>query len=81
MNKAREPSPTTCVGTITDCYLQVAARALARSEELIPKWLPDGRRVGDLWLTDDVPDRPGFSCWVDLKTGRWMFWRRETRRS
>lgn len=72
MKEAREPSATTCGGTTTDRYLQVAALALARSEELIPKWFPGGRRVGDLWLIDSVPARPGFSCWVDLKTGRWM---------
>jgi hypothetical protein len=81
VKEAGEPSAIASGGTTTDRYLQVAALALARAEELIPEWLPGWRRVGDLWLTDNVPARTGFSCWVDLQTGRWMFWRREIRRS
>ena len=67
--------------TATDRYLQIAALALERSEELVREWLSDGRRVGDLWVADTVPGWPSFCVWVDLKTGRWMFWRRETQRS
>jgi hypothetical protein len=55
-----------------DFAARVNAAALARAPELVREWFPSGRRFGDLWLCEEIPDRPGFSCWVNLVSGQWQ---------
>jgi putative DNA primase/helicase len=60
----------------------VAASALARSEDLVPRWLPDGRKEGPRWVAVN-PRRPGsdgsggFS--VNMHTGEWGDWVTQTK--
>ena len=53
--------------------LQIRAGALALAEELIPRWLPHGRRMGSEWvaLNPTRADRRLGSFKVNLRTGRW----------
>lgn len=51
----------------------IAAAALTRSGEIVPRWLPEGRRDGAEWVARNptrADHRPG-SFKVNLRTGRW----------
>jgi hypothetical protein len=54
-------------------FAVLAAAALARSDDLVPRWLPEGRRQGAEWVARN-PTRadlhPG-SFSINLHTGRW----------
>jgi hypothetical protein len=60
----------------------VAAAALRVSEDLVPRWLPDGRKEGQRWVAAN-PRRPGstggggFS--VNMHTGQWGDWVTQTK--
>jgi hypothetical protein len=49
------------------------SRLLVRANELVSRWLPHGRRVGNEWVARNptrVDRRPG-SFKVNLRSGRW----------
>ena len=52
---------------------RIAAAALARSETIVQRWLPDGKRQGAEWVSLNPcrPDRKTGSFKVNLETGRW----------
>ena len=54
-------------------FKAIAQSALASSRILVPRWLPDGRRMGSEWLARNPtrPDRHLGSFRVNLKSGRW----------
>lgn len=52
---------------------RIAEAALARSESIVMRWCPDGRREGAEWVARNptrADHRPG-SFKVNLRTGRW----------
>ena len=54
-------------------FQRIAEAALARSEAIVTRWLPDGRREGAEWVARNptrADHRPG-SFKVNLRTGRW----------
>ncbi|MDR3374881.1 MAG: hypothetical protein P4L98_14225 [Ancalomicrobiaceae bacterium] len=54
-------------------FQRIAAAALARSDEIVGRWLTDGRREGSEWVARNPTrsdHRPG-SFKVNLRTGRW----------
>lgn len=54
-------------------FASLSARLLARSREIVPKWLPWGHLNGDdRWLSDDPNAGPGRMCSVNLKSGVWI---------
>jgi hypothetical protein len=59
----------------TEDFARVNAAALARASELVPQLLPGGRRFGDLYIVDEVHDRPGFGAWVHIPSGNWQIFR------
>ncbi len=52
---------------------RVVAEALTRSDAIVQRWLPDGRREGAEWVARNPcrPDRKPGSFKVNLHTGRW----------
>lgn len=52
-------------------FQALAASLLARADELVPSWLPDGKRRGREWVCGDLRGSPGDSCSVNLNTGMW----------
>lgn len=53
-------------------YIQFVARELlSRADFLIPQWLPDGKRVGDEWVTRNPTRQDAHlgSFKVNLRTG------------
>ena len=54
-------------------FARIADAALARTHEIVPRWLPDGHREGAEWVARNptrADHRPG-SFKVNLRTGRW----------
>lgn len=51
-------------------FAVVAAAALARVEELLPRWLPNGKRRGHEWVCGSLDGDPGDSCSTNLTTGK-----------
>lgn len=54
-------------------FARIAAEARLYADMLIPRWLPDGRREGDEWVSLNptrADGRPG-SFKVNLATGLW----------
>lgn len=54
-------------------FRRVAGAALARSDSILTRWLPDGRREGAEWVSRNPrrhDRRPG-SFKVNLETGKW----------
>jgi hypothetical protein len=54
-------------------FRQVRAGALALASQLIPRWLPEGRRTVSEWVARNptrADRRPG-SFKVNLRSGRW----------
>ena len=51
----------------------IAKAILDRAENLVPSWLPDGKRQGDEWVSRNPTreDRKPGSFSVNLKTGVW----------
>ncbi len=54
-------------------FARVAGAALAASEAIAARWLPDGRRDGGEWVARNPrrADRAAGSFKVNLRTGRW----------
>ena len=54
-------------------FPRVASAALARSDAIVSRWLPDGRRDGSEWVARNPKraDRKLGSFKVNLRTGRW----------
>lgn len=52
-------------------FPRVAARLLARSETLVPAWLPGGKRRGHEWVCGNLKGEAGESCSINLTTGKW----------
>jgi hypothetical protein len=54
-------------------FKAIARHAVANSRILLPRWLPDGKRMGSEWLTRNPtrPDRTLGSFKISLKSGRW----------
>jgi predicted P-loop ATPase len=54
-------------------FKDIAARALAISEVLLPEWLAGGRRVGREWQgCRRINGGPGDSWSVNMDTGKWL---------
>jgi hypothetical protein len=54
-------------------FRRILVNALARADQLVPSWLPQGRRMGGEWIARNPTrkdDRPG-SFKVNLRSGRW----------
>ena len=67
LTKSRSPSRGK-----TD-FEAIARAALAVSEAIVPRWLPNGRRTGFEWVARNPrrDDRHPGSFSVNLRTGRW----------
>lgn len=54
-------------------FARIAEAALARSGEIVSRWLPDGRREGAEWVARNPTrsDHRAGSFKVNLRTGRW----------
>ena len=54
-------------------FTAIAQSALASSGILVPRWLPEGRRMGTEWLARNPtrPDQHLGSFKINLKSGRW----------
>ena len=44
-------------------FKAIARSAVANSQILLPRWLPDGRRMGTEWLARN-PTRPDRNSWI-----------------
>ena len=63
---------TTSSGSVLD-FQRVVIRALSRAPQLVPSWLPEGRKLGEEWVARNPrrnDRRPG-SFKVNLRSGRW----------
>ena len=49
----------------------LADALLSRAEQLVPAWLPGGRRAGHEWVCAGLHGGEGRSCSVNLLKGRW----------
>lgn len=54
-----------------DRLRQLRADLLARSFELVPRWLPNGTLAGDEWQVGSISGEAGKSLKANLKTGVW----------
>lgn len=63
-NGPREPLPPIK-------FKELADALLARSEALVPAWLPGGVRRGHEWVCAGLSGGTGTSCSVNLHTGQW----------
>ena len=54
-------------------FKAIAGIALASSQVLVPRWLPDGRRVASEWIARNPTrtDHKLGSFKINLKSGRW----------
>ena len=52
-------------------FAALARELLAHADELVPAWLPSGKRSGREWVCGDLAGEPGRSTSVNLDTGRW----------
>ncbi|MDD2728308.1 VapE domain-containing protein [Malikia sp.] len=62
MNRA--PLPPINFNALSDALL-------SRADQIVPVWLPGGRRVGHEWVCGGLHGGEGTSCSVNLRTGRW----------
>jgi putative DNA primase/helicase len=49
----------------------LAAALLERAEQLVPQWLPGGKRRGHEWVCGGLSGEEGSSCSVNLVSGKW----------
>jgi hypothetical protein len=69
-----ERNRSRCIQWMRQLDFKIIARsAVANAQILLPRWLPDGRRIGSEWLARNPtrPDRHLGSFRVNLKSGRW----------
>lgn len=54
-------------------FTAIAQAALGQSENFVPRWLPDGRCVGQEWIAKNPrrADRTLGSFRINLRTGKW----------
>jgi hypothetical protein len=54
-------------------FRRIAAAALVHSMTIVPRWLPDGRRLGREWVARNPTraDNRAGSFRVNLNSGRW----------
>lgn len=54
-------------------FRRIADAALARADEIVGRWLPDGRREGVEWVARNPTraDHRAGSFKINLRTGRW----------
>jgi hypothetical protein len=54
-------------------FTRIAAVAAGRADEIVRRWLPDGRREGAEWSSKNPlrDDRKRGSFKVNLRTGKW----------
>lgn len=54
-------------------FRRISGAAAARAEEIVRRWLPDGRREGPEWVTRNPRrnDRRAGSFKVNLRSGAW----------
>jgi hypothetical protein len=54
-------------------FRRIKSRAIALADQLVPRWLPHGRRIGSEWVARNPTraDRHLGSFKVSLRTGRW----------
>ncbi len=54
-------------------YRRIAAAALPHLPQLLPRWLPDGRRIGVEWVARNPTrdDSTLGSFKINMRTGRW----------
>ena len=54
-------------------FRHIAEASLAAVDTLVPRWLPEGRRVGAEWIATNPTraDKRRGSFKVNLRTGRW----------
>lgn len=54
-------------------FRRIAEAALSRADDIVRRWLPDGRRTGHEWVARNPrrADRRLGSFKVNLATGRW----------
>lgn len=52
-------------------FERLAAELLARAEELVPAWLPEGKREGHEWAVGNLAGDAGDSLKVNLHSGKW----------
>jgi hypothetical protein len=54
-------------------FRRIKSSSIALSDQLVPRWLPHGRRVGSEWVARNPTraDRRLGSFKVNLRTGRW----------
>lgn len=54
-------------------FARIAQEAAARSEDILPRWLPDGRREAGEWVARNPrrADKRSGSFKINLRTGRW----------
>ena len=65
-------APVVCPGSRLK-FNRVASATLALAVQLVPRWLPHGRRVGSEWVARNPTraDRHPGSFKVNLRSGRW----------
>jgi len=52
-------------------FAAVARELLARADQVVPRWLPNGRRDGHEWKVGSIGGEAGKSLSINLHTGRW----------
>ncbi len=52
-------------------FERLASSLLARSDSLLPAWLPGGKRSGNEFVCGNLAGEPGGSLSINVKTGRW----------
>lgn len=52
-------------------FVSLCSALLDRAEELVARWLPEGRRQGHEWVCGDLQGGKGSSLSINLNTGRW----------
>jgi len=52
-------------------FQRIAQAALNQAEQLVPAWLPAGKRDGVEWRVGDLSGAPGQSLAINLRTGVW----------
>jgi hypothetical protein len=55
-------------------YSRIKDQANQRAHQIVPIWLPDGRKVGNEWVAKNPTrnDKNAGSFTVNLKTGKWI---------
>ena len=52
-------------------FASIGRDLLGRAEQLVPNWLPNGKRAGREWQVGSLSGKPGESLSINLNTGVW----------